>query len=73
MVKTPCFQCRGRRFDGRGTKIPHVVQQPIYIYIRERERKGDFPGGAVVTNPPANVGDTGSNSGLGRSHMPRSN
>ena len=33
----------------------------------------DFPGGAVVKNPPANAGDTGLISGLGRSHMPRSN
>ena len=32
----------------------------------------DFPGGAVVENPPANAGDTGSGPGLGRSHMPRS-
>ena len=34
---------------------------------------GGFPGGAVVKNPPANAGDTGSSPGLGRSHMPRSN
>ena len=34
---------------------------------------GGFPGGAVVENQPANAGDTGSNPGLGRSHMPRSN
>ena len=33
----------------------------------------DFLGGAVVKNPPANAGDTGSSSGLGRSHMPCSN
>ena len=33
----------------------------------------DFPGGAVVKNPPANAGDTGLSPGLGRSHMPRSN
>ena len=33
----------------------------------------DSPGGAVVKNPPANTGDTGSSPGLGRSHMPRSN
>ena len=33
----------------------------------------DFPGGAVVKNPPASAGDTGSSSGLGRSHMPQSN
>ena len=32
-----------------------------------------FPGGAVVENPPANAGDTGSSPGPGRSHMPRSN
>ena len=30
----------------------------------------DFPGGALVKNPPANAGDTGSSPGLGRSHMP---
>ena len=34
---------------------------------------GDFPGGAVVKNPPANAGDTGSISGPGRSHMLQSN
>ena len=34
---------------------------------------GDFPGGAVVKNLPANAGDTGSIPGLGRSHMLRSN
>ena len=34
---------------------------------------GDFPGGAVVKNPPANAGDTGSIPGPGRSHTPRSN
>ena len=32
-----------------------------------------FPGGAVVENPSANAGDTGSSPGLGRSHMLRSN
>ena len=32
-----------------------------------------FPGGAVVKNPPANAGDTGSSPGLGRSYMPWSN
>ena len=30
----------------------------------------DFPGGAVVKNPPANAGDTRLIPGLGRSHMP---
>ena len=31
-----------------------------------------FVGGAVVKNPPADIGHTGSNPGPGRSHMPRS-
>ena len=33
----------------------------------------DFPGGAVVENPPASAGDTGSIPGPGRSHVPQSN
>ena len=33
----------------------------------------DFLGGTVDKNSPANAGDTGSNPGLGRSPMPRSN
>ena len=33
----------------------------------------DFPGGALVKNPPANAGDTGLIPGPGRSHMPWSN
>ena len=33
----------------------------------------DFPGGAVVKNPPANAGDMGSIPGPGGSHMPQSN
>ena len=32
-----------------------------------------FPGGAVVENPPASTGNTGSIPGPARSHMPRSN
>ena len=32
----------------------------------------DFSGGTVVKNLPANAGESGSNLGLGRSHMPRS-
>ena len=31
-----------------------------------------FPGGAVFESLPANAGDMGSSSGLGESHMPRS-
>ena len=31
--------------------------------------QGNFPGGAVVKNPPANAGDTGSRPGPRRFHM----
>ena len=42
------------------------------IAFKDKTLRG-FPGGAVVENPPANAGDTGSSPGLGRSHMPRGN
>ena len=50
----------------------------IYLHLPHKNvyRKSyvlDFPGGAVVKNPPANARDTGSILGLGRSHMPQSN
>ena len=41
--------------------------------IKDKQHDGDFPGGAVVKNPPANAGDMGLSPGPGRSHMPRSN
>ena len=34
---------------------------------------GDFPGGPLVKNPPANAGSMGSIPGPGRFHMPWSN
>ena len=40
---------------------------------REENEKWDLPGGAVVKDPPANAGDTGSSLGLERSHMLHSN
>ena len=46
-----------------------LVRGPLVV----RKRNRGFPGGAVVANPPANAGHTGSSPGLGRSHMPRSN
>ena len=42
------------------------------LTVKKKTIEG-FPGGAVVKNLPANVGDTGSSPGPGRSHMPRSN
>ncbi|KAM9074630.1 elongator complex protein 6 isoform 2-T2 [Megaptera novaeangliae] len=51
-------------------------QQALYIQANTVPFKietWDFPGGAVVKNPPANAEDLGSSPGPGRSHMPRSN
>ena len=45
----------------------------IYTHIWGLNKRAQgFPGGAVVKNPPANAGDTGSSPGPGRSHTPRS-
>ena len=43
------------------------------VAVIKKDLGRDFPGGAVVKNPPANAGDMGSIPGPGRSHMPRSN
>ena len=53
-------------------------QQYTRHYIRHCEghqelTQRDFPGGAVVGNPPANAGDTGLSPGPGRPHMPQGN
>ena len=41
---------------------------------RKKKKIGirDFPGGSTVKNLPANAGDRGSISDLGRFHMPQS-
>ena len=43
-----------------------------FSLVREDLRKWmrGFPGGAVVENPSASVGDMGSSPGLGGSHVP---
>ena len=43
-----------------------------FICQSKKSQRRDFPGGAVVKNPPANAGDTGSSPDPGRSHMPQS-
>ena len=45
----------------------------VEYYSVMKRKEGDFHGGAVVKNPPANAGDTGSSPGVGRSHVPQSN
>ena len=59
-------------------KIEFRTEQVFYCFhalgaISQNKYFEDFPGGAVVKNPPANAGDTGSSPGPGRPHMPQSN
>ena len=48
--------------------LPTCISQ---LLLHKKTPQG-FPGDAVVGNPPASAGDTGSSPGPGRSHMPRS-
>ena len=57
--------------DQQGINFQNIQTAHTAQYQKQTNR--GFPGGAVVENPPANAGDTGSSPGLGRSHMPRSN
>ena len=59
------------------TLVFSLIQDHILLFILRllgsKTVYQGFPGGAVVKNPPASAGDTGSSPGPGRSHMPRSN
>ena len=59
-------------FNGQLVK-PWSTQTTQQATGNNLDEPWDFPGGAVVKNPPANAGDTGLSPGPGRSHMPRSN
>ena len=50
-----------------------ILKNSSYIINAMKRRFRGFPGGAVVENPAANAGDTGSGPGPGRSHMLWSN
>ena len=66
-------------FSVRCPSTEEWIKKMWYIYTVgyssaiKRNKIGDFPGGTVVKNPPANAGDMSSSPGPGRSHMPRSN
>ena len=60
-------------FDKLISEKKNSGKYSFFQLIHEKESYGDFPGGTVVKNLPANAGDTGSSPGPGRSHMPRSN
>ena len=59
--------------DGRCKFLLFMVSLASLSYMRLYRKMGDFPGGAVVRNLPADAGDTGLSPGPGRSHMPQSN
>ena len=71
-MKDFLFLCNLQKFililcgDERGNRKQMLWVQNENVFM-------DFPGGAVVKNPPANAGDTGSSPGTGRSHVPRNN
>ena len=87
-LSTGFFQgkwCEGWRISGETQIWKQMLrrQQAVfwpspmgYIYYWNEWKKhilGDFPGGTVVKNVPANAGNMASSPGLGRSHMPWSN
>ena len=53
--------------------LPISQLQILLLKTCNKAEIRDFPGGAVVKNPPAYAGDTGSSPGPGRSNMPRGN
>ena len=55
------------------TKLTNKKGMNYSTIPNSRRLLSGFPGGAVVKNPPASAGYTGSSPGPGRSHMPRSN
>ena len=52
--------------------IPHITSPRREQKTKLKAPFLGFLGGSVVENPPANAGNSGLTSGLGRSHMPRS-
>ena len=56
-------------------QITYLINNLYQEYIENSQNsvRGDFPGGTVVKNLPANAGNMGSIPGPGRSHMQWSN
>ena len=76
VVKGGGHACVGAGGCEKSLFLPLNVSGSLNLLFKKislKNRSRGFPGGAVVENPPANAGDTGSSPGLGRSHMPRSN
>ena len=60
-----CSRSSCKREIYSNTSLPQETRK-----ISNKQSNLGFPGGAVVENPPANAGDTGSSPSLGGSHMP---
>ena len=73
-MKTKYVFYKDHKIDKKGRQVTNIRNKrgDVATYTTEIKR-WDFPGGAVVKNPPANAGDTGLIPGPGRSHMPWSN
>ena len=76
---SPYFQKEGAELDENKIPICVALQFITGLWfkymtsVNPQTCHDGFPGGAVVKNPPANAGNTGSSPGLGRSHMWQSN
>ena len=72
----PCplhWQADSQPLSHEGSPRNPFLFKYLHQYLLSKVFKfWDFPVGAVVKNPPANAGDTGSSPGPGRSHMPQS-
>ena len=60
-------------FNDELKSISLIFINIYYLIIRSKIIFRALPGGAVVKNPPANAGDTGSSPGPRRPHVPQSN
>ena len=65
--KKNVYICKLNHFAEQQKLIPHCKSTNTSI---KKKRKRDFPGGAVVKNPPANAGDMSSSPAPGKYHMP---
>ena len=52
--------------------LAHSPRNP-WNFLKDKNNGGDFPGGPVDKNPPANTGDTGLIPGPGRLDLLQSN
>ena len=75
--------CTRVKYTGPHRRVGEMANHNLtilhFLHCRSKSRESlkilleGFPSGAVVKNPPASAGGTGSSPGPGRSHMLRSN